>query len=82
MSTARKLNKSNFIRTPVGAFNKNHAISITPTDTGVAVLGENNALLFWLPESDTKKAQLVSDALSNAIIENKPIDWKRLGYEA
>ena len=81
MSTIKK-NISKFIRTPVGAFNKNHAISITPTDTGVAVLGENSSLLFWLPESDTKKAQRVSDALSNAIIDNKPIDWKQLGYDA
>lgn len=82
MSTARKLNKSNFIRTPMGVFNKNHVVSITPTDTGVAVLGDNNALLFWLPESDTKKAKKVSDALSNSLIDSKPIDWKQLGYEA
>jgi len=78
----RKLNKSNFVRTPFGVFNKNHVISITPTDTGVAVFGDGNALIFWLQESDAKKALRVSDALSNAVIDNKVIDWKQLGYEA
>ena len=77
----RKLNKSNFVRTPFGVFNKNHVISITPTDTGVAVFGDSNALLFWLQESDAKKARRVSDALSNALIDGKAIDWKQLGYE-
>jgi len=81
-SAVRKLNKSNFIRTPFGVFNKNHVVSITPMDTGVAVFGDNNALLFWLQESDAKKAKRVSDALSNALIDSKAIDWKQLGYEA
>jgi len=79
-TTAKKLNKSNFIRTPAGAFNKNHVISITATDTGVAVFGDNNAMLFWMQEPDDKKAQQVSHALSNALIDNKAIDWKQLGY--
>lgn len=81
-SAVRKLNKSNFVRTPFGAFNKNHVISITPTDTGVAVFGDNNALIFWLQEADAKKALILSDALTNAVIDNKAIDWKKLGYEA
>ncbi len=78
----RKLNKSNFIRTPFGVFNKNHVIAITPTDSGVAVFGDGNALIFWLQEPDAKKARKVSDALSNALVDSKPIDWKQLGYEA
>jgi hypothetical protein len=82
MSTiVRNLVKSNFVRTPFGAFNKNHVISITPTDTGVAVFGSDNAMLFWMQESDAKKAQRVSHALSNALIDNTPIDWKSLGYD-
>jgi hypothetical protein len=80
-TTVKKLVKSNFVRTPFGAFNKNHVISITPTDTGVAVFGDNNAMLFWMQESDAKKAQRVSHALSNALIDNTAIDWKNLGYD-
>jgi hypothetical protein len=82
MSTiVRNLVKSNFVRTPSGVFNKNHVISITATDTGVAVFGGDNAMLFWMQESDAKKAQRVSHALSNAVIDNTPIDWKSLGYD-
>ncbi|MFD2165147.1 hypothetical protein ACFSJY_02630 [Thalassotalea euphylliae] len=80
MSTAKKLNKSNFVRTPFGAFNKNHVISITPTDSGVAVFGDGNALIFWLEEKDEKKARKVADALTDAVIDGAKLDWKQLGY--
>jgi len=81
-ANAKKIVKSNFIRTPGGVFNKNHVISITATDTGVAVFGDNNAMLFWMEEPDAKKAQRVSHALSNSLIDGEAIDWKQLGYEA
>jgi len=82
MSTnQKKLVKSNFVRTPYGAFNKHHAVSVTPTDTGVAVFGDNNGMLFWMPEADEKKALRVSHALANALIDGEAIDWKQLGYE-
>lgn len=80
-TTVKKIVKSNFIRTPFGAFNKNHVISITATDTGVAVFGDNNAMLFWMQESDVNKAKRVSHALSNALIDGKTIEWKQLGYD-
>jgi len=82
MSTnQKKLVKSNFVRTPFGVFSKNNVVSITSTDTGVAVFGDGNSMLFWMQEPDTKKAQQVSNALSNALIDGTAIDWKQLGYE-
>lgn len=72
---ATRINKSDFIRTPFGGFKRSSVKSITPTDTGVVVIDDSNQMIFWHEESNAVKAQKISCALMDAVIDGKPIDW-------
>lgn len=75
------MKKSKLIRGPYGAFKVDAVESITLMNNGVGVLNTQGNLIQWIPEPDETKAQRVADALTDAVIDNKPIDWKQLGYK-
>jgi hypothetical protein len=72
---ALRLNKSHFIRTPFGGFKRESVKSVTSTDTGVAVFDDSNQMIFWVEENNMQKAQDISHALMEAVIEGTQIDW-------
>lgn len=78
---AKRINNQDFVLTPAGGFNRHSVKSVTPMDSGVAVIDDSNSMIFWIEEPDKSKAKKVSKALMAAVMSGKTIDWAELGYE-
>ncbi|WP_415902126.1 hypothetical protein ACMXYR_14440 [Neptuniibacter sp. QD29_5] len=79
------MSKPLLVRGINGIFDANKVCSVTALKTGVAVANSNNELMYWHPEEDVKKAQLLSDLLSDAVMDrleggDGKIDFKEHGF--
>lgn len=73
-------NNKKLVRGLHGLFNLASVESINVMDKGVAVTNSESQLIHWIGESDREKALKIADALTDAVMDGKAIDWKALGY--
>jgi hypothetical protein len=64
-----------------GFFKRGLAGGVNQTKKGVAVFDHDGKMIHWHAETDSEKAEAVSRALTDAILDGKPIDWVALGYK-
>lgn len=70
-----RIAKKDFIRTPFGGFNKSTVGSVSPMETGVAVLDSENRMIYWHEEANAEIARTVGRAIMDAVMDGTEIDW-------
>jgi hypothetical protein len=73
------------LKTPDGIFNTLNAHGVTSTDTGVAIVNENDSLICWIEVQDPDIRSKVSLEISERVYQAQlgdnvePIDWDKFG---